>query len=155
MTLPLLLCLEWKNEFLVLIKHCLLMGNDTDVYMLWQTCPVLHIQRSSTGLLICLTISTNDALSSGRSQEAVTPENITKIREDFLSDREMKFKRWSIIHEFYKWKCLAPRSLNTDQKDKLAWLSKDSLAQIKSNKNEMLRRFVTMDKIWIHHWLSM
>lgn len=42
--------------------------------------------------------------------------------------------------------------LNIDQKDKRVRLSEDNLALIKRNKNQLLRRLVSIDEKWIHRY---
>jgi len=48
-----------------------------------------------------------------------------------------------------KW---VPRLLTVDQKQERVDDSKQSLAMFKRNKPDFLRRYVTMDKTWIHHF---
>lgn len=85
-----------KKEFRVLIKHCFLMGKSAKDAKIWLdthypgTAPgnstVKHwyneFKRGRT--------NTDDAERSGRPKEAVTPENIKKVRKMILNDRKLK-----------------------------------------------------------------
>ncbi|KAM8703544.1 hypothetical protein ACLKA7_008206 [Drosophila subpalustris] len=44
-----------------------------------------------------------------------------------------------------------PRLLSAEHKRNRLVIAKESLALLNANKNEFLRRFVTVDEIWIHH----
>lgn len=61
-----------------------------------------------------------------------------------------------IIHECLHMRKLCarwvPRFLTIDQKDQRVRLSTANLALFNRNKKDFLRRFVTMDETWIHHY---
>ncbi|KAM8701362.1 hypothetical protein ACLKA7_001834, partial [Drosophila subpalustris] len=44
-----------------------------------------------------------------------------------------------------------PRLLSAEHKRNRLVIAKESLALLNANKNEFLRRFVTVDETWIHH----
>ena len=109
-----------------------------------------------------------DAERSGRPNEVVTPENIKKAHKIILENRKVKLQEiadimkmskgsvFTILHEhlsmrklFSKW---VPRSLTVDQKQQRVDASKECLDIFKRNKVEFFRRYITTDKVWIHHY---
>ena len=105
---------------------------------------------------------------SGRLESAVVPEIITKVHKIVLGDRKLKLSEiadtskisegsvFTILHEyvgirqlFSKW---VPRLLSPDQKQQRAEDSERCLEPFKRGKKNFLRRYVTMDKTWIHHY---
>lgn len=163
-----------KSEYRVLIKHCFLMGKNTVQAKQWlDKCYGISSPSSTTVKYWFAEFrrdrtSTNDAPRSGRPNEAVTPENIKKISEIVLNDRKVKLSDLAntigiskervghIIHECLHMKKLCarwvPRFLTIDQKDQRLRHSKANLAMMQRNRTEFLRRFVTMDETWIHHY---
>ncbi|XP_015189044.1 PREDICTED: putative uncharacterized protein FLJ37770 [Polistes dominula] len=111
---------------------------------------------------------TDDAERSGCSNEAVTPENIKKIRKIILNDRKVKLCELTdmvkiskervgfILHEHLSIRKLCSewvsRLLTVDQKQQRVDDSEQCLAMFKRNKPEFLRRYVTMDETWIHYF---
>ena len=98
----------------------------------------------------------------------VTPENIKKVHKLVISDRKLKLREiaetvkisegsvFTIMHEhltmrklFSKW---VPRLLTVDQKQQRVDDSEQCLAMFTRNKSDFLRRYVTMDETWIHHF---
>lgn len=174
-TLPLLILFTMeKSEFRVLIKHCFLMGKNTVEAKQWlDKCYGTSAPANSTVKYWFAEFrrdrtTTTDAPRSGRPNEAVTPENIKKIREIVLADRKVKLNEIAktigiskervghIIHECLHMRKLCarwvPRFLTIDQKDQRVRLSTANLALFNRNKKDFLRRFVTMDETWIHHY---
>jgi [histone H3]-lysine36 N-dimethyltransferase SETMAR len=163
-----------KDEFRVLIKHYFLMGKNTVETKTWlDEC---YPDSAPSKATICRwfadfkrgRVSTNDAERSGRPKEVVTPENIKKIHKIILNDRKVKLieiaetlkiskeRVGHIVHEyldmrklFAKW---VPRELTIDQKQQRFDDSEECLAMIKRNKSDFLRRYVTMDETWLHHY---
>ena len=113
-------------------------------------------------------MSTKDGECSGRPKEAVTDENIKKVHKIILNDRKVKLIEIAdivkissecvhyIIHEYlYMRKLCAkwvPRELTIDQKQQHVNDSEQCLKLFKRNKPEFLRRYVTMDETWLHHF---
>ena len=128
-----------KKEFRVLTKHCFLMGKNTV-----------------------------DAERSDRPKSAFVPENITKVHKIVLGNRKLKFREiadtlkisedsvYTILHEslgmrklFSK---LVPRSLSPEQKPQRVKDLESCLELYKRGKKNFLRRYMTMDETWIHHY---
>ncbi|XP_055310682.1 protein GVQW3-like, partial [Sitodiplosis mosellana] len=112
--------------------------------------------------------STEDLPRSGRPNEAVTQENIKKVHKIVLADRKVKLQEiadtlkiskgsvHTILHEhlpmrklFSKW---VPRLLTVDQKQQRVDDSEACLELFRRNEKDFLRRYVTMDETWIHHF---
>lgn len=112
--------------------------------------------------------SCNDAPRSGRPNEVTTPEMVTKIKNIVLQDRRLKLREiahivnisservFNILHEYLSMKKLCarwvPRLLNDEQKKQRVNVSKECLELFRRNPNEFLRRFITVDETWIHHY---
>lgn len=163
-----------KIEFRVLIKHCFLMEKNTVQTKAWlDKCYNTSAPPNSTIKYWFAEFrrdrtSTTDAPRSGRPNEAVTPENIKKVTDLVMNDRKMKLSEIAniigiskervghIMHEHLHMRKLCarwvPRFLTIDQKAKRIRLSTQNLDMIRRNKKEFLRRFVTMDETWIHHY---
>ena len=105
---------------------------------------------------------------SGRPNEAVTPENIKLVLKIEMDDRKLKVREIAkmvnistgiastIIIEklgmnkaFSKW---MPRLLTMEQKQQQVDDSESCLSLLTRNKQDLLRRYVTMDETWIHHF---
>lgn len=111
---------------------------------------------------------TDDAERSGRPNEAVTAENVEKVEKLIHSNRKVKLQEiadalklskgtiFTIAHEhlgmkklFSKW---VPRFLKPEEKQQRMEASQSCLAMFTRNKAEFLRRYITMDETWIHHF---
>lgn len=104
----------------------------------------------------------------GRPNEVTTEENVNKIHDIVLADRRLKVREIvemtgisdervrNILHEHLGMRKLSarwvPRLLTVDQKRNRVTTSEVGLAMIKRNPKEFLRRFVTGDETWIHHY---
>lgn len=104
----------------------------------------------------------------GRPTEVTTEEIVDKIHDIVMEDRRMKVREISnmvnistervhnILHNELAMRKLSarwvPRLLTVDQKRVRMQMSKLSLSQFKRNKKEFLRRYVTVDETWIHHY---
>lgn len=113
-------------------------------------------------------MSTEDGERSGRPKEVVTDENIKKIHKMILNDRKIKLMEIAealkiskervghIIHQHLGMRKLCakwvPRELTMDQKQQRIDDSEECLQLLTRNKPEFLRRYVTMDETWIHHY---
>ena len=163
-----------KDEFRVLIKYCFLKGKNTVQTKSWldQEFPD---SSPSTGTVEYWfrqfrtgRASTSDAERTGRPKEVVTPENIKKIHKMILNDRKVKLieiaealkiskeRVGHIVHEYLGMRKLCakwvPRELTIDQKQQRVDDSEQCLALFNRNKSEFLRRYVTMDETWLHHY---
>lgn len=113
-------------------------------------------------------VSTSDEPRSGRPIEVTTPDMIEKIHQIVLKDRRLKVREiaetckmsyervQNILHQhLYMEKLCArwvPRLLTVDQKLIRKNISTANLALYKRNPSEFLRRFVTVDETWVHHY---
>lgn len=104
----------------------------------------------------------------GRPCTATTDEIIEKIHNAVLDDRRIKVHELAdiakisdervrnILHDHLHMKKLSarwvPRLLTTDQKHQRMNLSKQCLQLFQRNPDEFLRRFVTVDETWVHHY---
>ena len=163
-----------KSEFRVLIKHCFLMGKNTVEAQQWlEKCYPDSFPSKST---ICRWYAefkrgrtdTNDAERSGRPLEAVVPENVSEVLKIVMNNRKVKVRDiaemtqissgsvFTILHKklslkkvFSKW---VPRLLSMEQKQQRIDDSESCLSLFTRNKKDFLRRYVTMDETWIHHF---
>ena len=106
--------------------------------------------------------------SPGRPDEIVTPEIINKIHDIVLDDPKVNVHEIveivtmatepvvNILHThlcmrklFARW---VPRLLTIDQKRIHVTTSERNSTYFNRNPKEFLRRFVTMDETWIHHY---
>ena len=113
-------------------------------------------------------MSTEDDARSGRPKEAVTDENIKKVHKIIFDNRKMKLieiaetlkiskeRVGHIVHEYLDMRKLCskwvPRELTIDQKQQRIDDSKECLELFNRNKSEFLRRYMTMDETWLHHF---
>ena len=162
------------KEFRVLIKHCFLIGKNAKEAKEWLD---KHYPDSAPGKsTVCDWYNElkrgrsdlNDAQRSGRPKSAVNEENVMKIREIVLSDRKMKVREiaeasklsygsaLTVLHDNLGMKKLnakwVPRLLTPCQKQQRIDDSKACLKIFNRNKADFLRRYVTMDETWIHHY---
>ncbi|QQP54963.1 Mariner transposase, partial [Caligus rogercresseyi] len=113
-------------------------------------------------------VSTNGDKRSGRPKEVVTPENIKIIHKMILNDRKVKLIQIAetlkiskervghIVDEYWDMRKLCakwvPRELTIDQKQQRIDDSEQCLKLFNRNQFEFLRRYVTMDETWLHHF---
>jgi histone-lysine N-methyltransferase SETMAR len=104
----------------------------------------------------------------GRPIEVSTEDMVNKIHDVVLADRRVKIREiadivnisiervQNILHEKLGMKKLSarwvPRLLTVEQKRNRMTTSEHCLAMFKRNPKEFLRRFVTVDETWIHHY---
>ena len=156
-----------KSEFRVLIKHCFLIGK----ILFKQSNSLISVIRTLLRRKQRLKggrTDKNDAERSGRPNSAVVPENTRKLHKLVLADRKLKFYEiaeemkipedslFTILHEHLsirkhcsKW---VPRLLTIDQKQQHVDNSEHCLQLFQHNKKEVLRKYVAIDEIWIHHF---
>ena len=112
--------------------------------------------------------SCEDAPRTGRPNEVTTPEMIEKIHKLVLEDRRIKVRQIAeitgistervhfILHEQLQMKKLCarwvPRLLTVDQKQRRKDVSIECLGLFQRDKKEFLRRFITVDETWVHHF---
>jgi len=112
--------------------------------------------------------SIKDAPRSGGPRTVVTPKTINKVHDMVLSDRQIKMREIAeatgisierihfILHNELNMKKLStrwvPRLLTAEQKRVRMRTSANCLEVFKKNPLDFIRRFVTMDEIWIHHY---
>ncbi|KAM8719386.1 hypothetical protein ACLKA7_012010 [Drosophila subpalustris] len=105
--------------------------------------------------------STEDSKRSGRPKEVIIPEIIRQVRQIVLTDRRVKVREIaetvgistgsavSILHDHLHMKKLnvkwVPHFRVAD--------SKSCLDMFNRNPSEFLRRYITMDETWIHHYI--
>ena len=104
----------------------------------------------------------------GRPIEVSTEDMVNKIHDVVLADRRVKIREiadivnisiervQNILHEKLGMKKLSarwvPRLLTVEQKRNRMTTSEHCLDMFKRNPKEFLRRFVTVDETWIHHY---
>ena len=163
-----------KYEFRILIKHYFLRKKTTkeaklklDKYY-GDSAPSYSTVKNWFADFKRGRISTDDAERSGRPIEVIVPENIQRIHEEIMNDRKIKIRElsnlakisvnsvWKIIHDELEMKKLVakwvPRTLTIDQKQQRVNDSKLCLSVFNGNPNEFLRRYITVDETWIHHY---
>lgn len=112
--------------------------------------------------------SCEDEHRSGRPIEVVTQENVQKVYKMVMGDRRLKVREiaealslsygtvFTILHENLEMNKLSarwvPRLLTPMQKQNRIEISEQCLALFRANPNEFLRRFITTDETWIHHY---
>ncbi|KAM8719028.1 hypothetical protein ACLKA7_011692 [Drosophila subpalustris] len=113
--------------------------------------------------------STEDSKRSGRPKEVIIPEIIRQVRQIVLTDRTVKVREIaetvgistgsavSILHDYLHMKKLkvkwVPHFLDIEQSEKRVADSKSCLDTFNRNPSEFLRRYITMDESWIHHYI--
>lgn len=112
--------------------------------------------------------SCEDDPRSGRPSTAVTPEIVKKVQDIVLADRRVKVREVaeatgiSIERTHYiitnvldmnkvsaRW---VPRLLSLEQKRVRKDISVQCLDLFKKDPKDFMRRFVTMDETWVHHY---
>ncbi|GFV45499.1 putative DD34D transposase [Trichonephila clavipes] len=113
-------------------------------------------------------MSTEDDARSGHPMEAVTDENIKEVHKIIFYNRKVKLieiaetlkiskeRVGHIVNEYLDMRKLCskwvPRELTIDPKQQRIDDSKQCLELFNRNKSEFLRRYVTMDETWPHHF---
>lgn len=112
--------------------------------------------------------SIEDDPREGRPKSATTPELIDRVHDMVLEDRRVKLREIAeavgisvervchILHnELHMNKLCArwvPRILTPEQKRNRMTMSQRALELYNKNPADFLRRFITMDETWIHHY---
>lgn len=163
-----------SKQFRVLIYHCFLMGKNTVTAKAWldkcypDSAPSKATVERWFAEFKRGRKDTEDAERSGRPKEVVIPENVKEVRQIIFADRKVKLQEiantlkiskgsaFTIVHEHLSMRKLlskwVPRLLNGDQKQQRIDDSERCLELFKRNKKDFLRRYVTMDETWIHHF---
>ncbi|GFW33798.1 putative mariner transposase [Trichonephila clavipes] len=113
-------------------------------------------------------MSTEDDARSEWPKEAVTDEKIKKIYKIIFDYRKVKLieiaetlkiskeRVGHIVNEYLDMRKLCskwvPHEITIDQKQQRIDDSKPCLELFNRNKSEFLRRYVTMDETWLHHF---
>jgi DNA-binding Xre family transcriptional regulator len=117
----------------------------------------------------CDRTSLEDDPREGRPKSELTPEISEQVHDMVLDDRRMKVPEIAesigissnervgyILHEELDMKKLCARCvqrlLTADQKRTRMKISEQCLESFNKNKTDFVRRFITMDEIWIHHY---
>ncbi|KAK5650765.1 hypothetical protein RI129_001794 [Pyrocoelia pectoralis] len=96
---------------------------------------------------------------SGRPKTATTDDNIANVHKMVLDDRRIKVREIAEVMKMSKERVchilnqdLGMRKLTLDQKRVRMNISNTLLAQFRRKKSEFLRRLITVDETWIHHY---
>lgn len=112
--------------------------------------------------------SCEDEHRTGRPIEVVTAENVKKVYKMIMGDRRLKVREiaealslsngtvFKILHEHLemhkssaRW---VPRLLTPLQKQCRMEISEQCLELFRADPSEFLRRFITTDETWVHHY---
>ena len=163
-----------KNEFQAMIKHLYLKG------LTLKEIKAELDEVHSTSAPVFATVynwvnefkrgrtSTKDEHRSGHPVEVTTPEMIDRIHDMVLSDRRITVREivkatgisrgtvCSILHAKMGVKKISarwvPRLLSEENKQNRVVDSETILALLRRNPDELLRRYMTVDGTWIHHY---
>lgn len=163
-----------KSEFRVLIKHYFLRKKtikETEAKLkkyYGDSAPSYGMVQKWFNDFRCGRTDTNDATRPGRPKEVTTPDFIDKVHDIVLADRRLKVREIAkmvgisvdrvhhILHEELRMTKLSarwvPRLLTPEQKRNRETTSEGNLKMYMRNPPEFLRRFVTVDETWIHHY---
>ena len=163
-----------KSDFRVLIKHYFLCGKtlsetkaELDKYYPDSAPPYGMVQKSFTEFL-CGRTSTKTIPNPGLLNEITISYMINKIHDFVLNYPEVNVREIveivpisnepvvNILHSHFCMRKLCARwvlwLLTIDQKHIRVTTSEQNLAYFNRNPKEFLRRFVTMNETWIHHY---
>lgn len=162
-----------SREFRVLIKHCFLMGKNTVDAKQWFD--KYYGKFAPAKSTICTwyaefkrgRLRTDDAPRPGRRKDAVNTATIEQVERMILSDCRARVREiahqvhisqgstLTILHDHLKVKKLCaqwvPLKLTTEQKKQRTLKSEFGLKLFCHDKNEFLKRFITVNEIWIYH----
>jgi hypothetical protein len=112
--------------------------------------------------------SLEDDRREGRPKSATTPEIIEQVHDMLLGDRRMKVREITetmgiskehvgyilngeldIKKLYARW---VPCLLTADKKRNCMKISEQCFERFNKNKTDFVRRFITMDEIWFHHY---
>jgi len=107
--------------------------------------------------------SLEDDPREGRPKNATTPEIIEQVHNMVLDDRWMKVREIAetvgiskervgyILHEELDMKKLCARWQQIKKRTRMK-ICEQCLERFNKNKTDFVRRFITMDETWIHHY---
>lgn len=112
--------------------------------------------------------SVQDEARPGPPKIVTTPEMVSKVHDMVLADRRLKLSEIAdtigiskervhhILSDELNMKKLSarwvPRLLTDDQKRIRMLNSKECLGRFQKNKADFIRRFITTDETWVHHY---
>lgn len=162
-----------KRDFRVLIKHCFLMGkNGVDAKQWLDRYYGKYAPAKSTIFTWYAEFKrgrskTDDAPRSGRRKDAVNSDTIQQVQRAILADCRARVREiahqvqisqgsaLTILNDHLKVKKLCaqwvPLELTTDQKKQRTMKSELGLELFRRDRGESLKRFVTVNEIWIYH----
>jgi histone-lysine N-methyltransferase SETMAR len=163
-----------KIEIRAVIKYFVLKGlTPTDIKneldsTLKETAPSFSTVKKWAAEFKRGRTSIEDDERTGRPKTATTDEIVAKINNAVLNDRRLKVREIAeavkisidrvhhILHEILGMRKLSarwvPRLLTVAQKRVRMNISQECLDLFKRNPAEFLRRFITVDETWIHHY---
>ena len=157
-----------KNEFRVLIKHYFL--REKSIKETEEKLKKYYGDSAPSHGMVqkCTSKSTRDAERPGRPKDVTTQDMIDKVYDILLADRRLKVREisevlnisvgctWNILHECLGMRKLSarwvPRLLTADNKRTRVVASEQTLSMFRRNPKEFLRRYVTVNKTWIHYY---
>jgi histone-lysine N-methyltransferase SETMAR len=164
----------YERECCVLIKHYFMKGKSPQETKekldkhYGKSVPLIRTVYKWFQIFQSGHMNTSDAKRSGRPVEATTPEIIDKIHDMVMDDKRVKVREFAsavgisservhnILHQHLNMRKLSarwvPRLLTVDQKQNRVRCSKDNLQLFQWNPQDFRRRFITVDKTWIHHY---
>ncbi|XP_030765065.1 protein GVQW3-like [Sitophilus oryzae] len=165
-----------KIEYRAVIKYLVLKGN-TPTQIKHESDSVHGDYAPSFTTVKCWAAefkrgrkSLGDDERSGRPKTATTDDNIAKVHQMVLDDRQIKVREIAEVMNISKKRVChilnqdlgmrkmsarwVPRLLTLDQKRVRMNISNAMLAQFRRNKSEFWRRLITVDKTWIHHYTA-
>lgn len=163
-----------KSEFRAVIKHFFMKGctaatikNELDSVH-GTNAPTLQTIYNWLNEFKRGRSSTSDAPRSGRPIEVTTEDVVEEVHNIVLDDRRVKVREIAekvgistervhkILHEDLAMTKLSarwvPRLLTIEQKRERKRVSKLCLDMMKRNTRNFLKRFVTVDETWVHHY---
>ena len=159
-----------KTEYRAVIKFFVKEGlTPNEIHSKFMGTLLLHFQLLRNGLLsLNMAVPTNLEDDPRGPPKSTTPEIIEQVHDMVLDDRRIKVREIAetigiskecvgyILHEELDMKKLCarwvPRLLTADRKRTRVKISEQCLEHFNKNKTDFVRRFITMDETWNHHY---
>ena len=142
-----------RKEFWVLIKHCFLMEKNTVEAKQWLD---KRYKDSARGKSTIIGWYVEFKRGRTNTDNAERSDRKLKLREIADTLKISEGSVFTILHEslgsrklFSKW---VPHFLTPDQKQQRVEDSERCLKLFKRGKKDFLRRYMTIDETWIHHY---